>query len=318
MTVIFPPSPYPYKSYLPTAFDDSLTMLEKFNKLILIVEAMIPYFPDLDATFVDGIRNDLADMQTSVNDALARLAEQEKLWTSVNGSASAKAGESVYLKNDTNLFGYLSDGTFGNLATMEQNNIAKIGDFNIPTLWLAAMNYISLRAQNNPSFQLIDAEGNPVDDGRTLYHQGNNSYHLWAFASGSATLTKDVANPITNLTNINKVFPANAYVNGGYTIPRNGMYSHSVTVKLGTAPLAKGVIRVGIQKVADGVTSISEYADLHYDPTSYATPFLTVSFNAYYSKDDVITLTLEPQNENITIEEGTKLGLYILGDTIQA
>lgn len=226
--------------------------------------------------------------------------------------------DSLYIGNDNNIFGYKADGSYSNLATMEQNDIAKYGDFDIPTVWLMAQNYISLRAQNTPSFQLQDADGKPVGPGRTFFHQGNNCYHFIGFANSEQTLTKNVYQRATLFNSINGQFPPVSWGNNEYTIPRSGVYLFSPRIKITQPVTMDGVlrVRVSIVRASDGATDTSDMADIYYS-TAYDTPFLTTNFQYRLSKDDRVSIELRPYNENLTIGTGSSLNIYGLGDVIQ-
>lgn len=314
-----------YERYLPTAFDDGMTMLQKMNRIIehinslesvnqamldnwnaLVEWAQTGYIAD---TIVATLNGWLSNGQLT-NIALSR-------WYPV-GDNALRAQDSVYLNNDANLFGYDNAGGHTNIGTVQQNNLLQFGDMNAKTTWFVTDNYHSLRAPNSPSYQKVDSLGNAVGAGRTIKHQENSSYHLRVFANGDHALTKNIYTDLHTLTDVQDIFPPASYNNFAYIIPREGMYHFNLQMKIKTAPLNKGAIRVAISKLSAGVTTVTDMGDIFYDPAQYATPFLNMSFDWKFKKDDQVTIKVNPLTENLVIENGTRLQIYVLGDTIQA
>jgi len=243
-------------------------------------------------------------------------------WLRVKPIGSNALGfiDSAYLPNDCNLFGYRSDGvSFSNLITMEQNNIVKVGDYDA-LLWLVSNSYVSLRSPSNPSYQQIDAEGNPIGPGRTILHQGNTGGHLVVFSDGDHVLSQNIYSELHTLTVVNGQYPANSYNNFYYTIPRAGMYLFNVILKVKNAPTSVGAIRFGVEiiKASDQSTNQSDMQDVFYDPSAYGTPFISSTFMYRLSTGDQVKPIVKPLKEDVTITNGTKFYLYQLGDTIQA
>jgi hypothetical protein len=313
-----------YERYLPTAFDESMTLLQKMNMIIKQLETiggnnntMIENWNDLIEWVETGSISE--SVTTKLNEWLA-----DGTLNSLTlgrflpvGENAIKTIDSLYVPNDANIFGYKNDGTYVNIGTVQDNNIVQYGDYNADIMWLEAFNYHSIRAQNSPSFQKIDANKLPIEAGRTIKHQGNSSYHLRVVGVGEHILTKDSPTDLHTLTNVLHVFPPTAYNNFAYIIPREGMYGFNLQLKIKNIPLAKGVIRVSVSILSEGVSSIVEFADLAYDPATYGTPFLNTKFDWKFKKDDQVTVKVEALTENVTIGEGTRLQIYVLGDTIQ-
>jgi hypothetical protein len=307
-----PIEPHLYKRYLPTAFDDSLTLLEKVNRILQFLEVV-------GWNLSDGLSQEVLDqlekwrLDGTLENIMNDFFRYEKI-----GDESLELLGSLYLKNDKNLFGRKSDGTHANLATMQDNNIAQYGDYAVPVMWFIAMDYFSFRSKGNPTYQQIDDNGNAIGSGRTILHQGNACNHAVVFSSGTQTLFKGVDNNINILNNVNGVFPTGNFVNGVYTIPRAGMYFYDVAVKLGVTPPRQGYIRFVAQITKpDGSVITSNMEDVLYDPASYGTPFVSASFMYRHSNDDKVRILVHPLTDDVTIESGTKLYLYGLGDTIQ-
>lgn len=320
-----------WESYLPTAFDNELTILNKVNKMIKVLTDIITYLNN-GGTIPDGYGNgDVTALTDQVNDLLDRLTKQETMWKQVNGSPSAAAGESVYMPNDSNLFGYMADGqtkpngdNWLNIGTVEQNSIILLGDFfNFfngvgQPLWIEANTYVSMRGQNSPSYQKLDANGNTVDPGRTIKHQGNSSYHFIGFANGDQTLPVNTYSTLNTITTVNLQFPPSSWDGTGYLIPRNGVYAFDVKVKIDQAVTRAGSIRFALYIVhSDNSTTQSDIVDVDYNG-SYATPFKGTSFQYALSLGDRVYIQVKPLTDALTIGNGSQIHIYGLGDTIQS
>lgn len=297
---------------IPAVYEESMSFYELLSKVWAKLNELIGQLEGGTAQYIQQLMEKwLAD------GTLAQIIAGAFRWELV-GSDSLEAKGSIYLKNDNNLFGRKADGTFTNIGTVQQNDIVQYGDFDSDVMWMVTSKYHSFRAPSSPSYQQLDpVTGAAVGVGRTILHQGNSSNHLVAFSVGDVTLHQNSNNTLTNLTNINGQFPPNSYTNLRYAIPRAGMYHFDITAKIKTQPPKAGYIRVVLSIMRGGQEITSDMQDMYYDPVSYATPFLSESFLYRLSKDDLVQVQLKPLNETITLEEGTKLYIYGLGDTIQ-
>jgi hypothetical protein len=330
-TITTPMTLKQFEEYLPNAFDESLSLLQKVNKIIKVLNDVTSLLSDgVDQAVLDQLNAWLADgtlasvIGGGISDLDGRLDKQESMWTQVNGSPSAKAGESVYIPNDANVFGYMATGTskangdtWVNLVTAEQNNIILVGDSGSEQpLWLEAGTYHSLRAPLSPSFQKLDSNGNPIEDGRTILHQGIASNHFIGFASGSQSLPINVYTTLNNITTVNSQFPPSSWDNTGYLIPRTGVYEFNPKIKISQAVAGAGSIRFALYIVhSDNSTTLSDIEDVDYNGT-YGTPFKGVSFQYKMSAGDRAYIQVRPLTETLTIAEGSQIHIYGLGDTI--
>jgi hypothetical protein len=317
-----------YERYLPTAFNEELTILQKVNKIIQFLnksadqnQVLIDQWNALVTWIQTGIISD--QIQDKLNGWLADGTLESLTLGRFKpvGDTSLETDGSFYIPNDFNIFGRKSDNvSFSNLITMEQNNLVKVGDYDTDAMWLMSGVYQSFRAPLSPAYQQIDSQGNAVGTSKTMKHQGNSSNHLFVFGVGNHTCMMGEWIELHTLTNVGGQFPPNSYNNFAYTIPRDGMYDFTVTLKLSdqTPVTTKGAIRIAVSLLRGGVATIGEMATVHYDPTTDLSPFLSASFKYKYNLGDQITIKIKPINENITLEEGTRLHLYGLGDTIQA
>ncbi|UOY86789.1 BppU family phage baseplate upper protein [Bacillus glycinifermentans] len=222
---------------------------------------------------------------------------------------------SLYLKNDYNFFGYLSNGDHSNLATMEQNDIAKFGDAKAVT-WLAGKDYVSVRSPKMYLVEKSDEGGNAVTPARTVYHSGNLTNHAIFTAAETQALTKNTKNKLTLLNNISSSFPAGSATagTGAYKIPRSGAYFFQFTVRPTALTNANSVIRLGISRVRNGTTTEMDMQDI-VASNAFQTGFYTGTFIYQFNQDDEITPWINPLNEDITIQAGTRYNIYYLGDT---
>lgn len=242
----------------------------------------------------------------------AMITEEDLPYTKLGDAL--KLISSIYLGNDKNFFAYLSDGTYVNMVTMEQNDIGKLGDYTIPKLWIAARDYVQLRA---PKVELA-TELNPDESAKTtreLFHVGNFCNHVNVFSSGNQTLTKLTNNKLSIMTSIQSSFPSGSFVNNAYTVPRTGIYDICFIAKV-TTPLTSPdtYLRFGISRNRSGtVTDIDLIDDMLSN--SYATPFAGKSILYSLNAGDIITPYINPLNEDVTIGSGTKFVVYFKGDT---
>ncbi|MEK5521877.1 hypothetical protein B5V89_16505 [Heyndrickxia sporothermodurans] len=243
----------------------------------------------------------------------AMVTEQDLPYTK-KGNAAAFLS-SLYLGNDHNLFAYMSDGEYANLATMEQNDIAKLGDFNIPRLWIAARDYASFRTKKLEIVREWNEDGTAKVPARELYDVGNFCNHAIVQSNGTQTLTKGSKNKLSILGNIITAFPIGNFAANKYTIPRTGVYEINIIAKV-TADLtvANSYLRFGFFKTTGGVETDIDMMDEALS-SSYATPFVGVSFMYQFNKGDVVQPFINPLNENVTIGAGTKFNIFFKGDT---
>lgn len=232
------------------------------------------------------------------------------------GQNAVVAKDSVYLLNDANLFGYLSDGTHANLATMEDSDVARLGDTNAVT-WLMAKNYLSIRAPKAEIVEQVDSGYNAVSTPRTIYHQGNATYHaMFQTDGGTQILTQGANNKLNLLDDVVSSFPAGNATSGTgkFTVGRSGVYVVNYTVRPTAVTNTISVIRMGMTKVSSGVTTEITMQDI-LATSSYATGFYGGTFIAKLAKDDTIQPWINPLSEQITAQSGTKFNVYYLGDT---
>ncbi|QZA69114.1 tail protein [Bacillus phage 010DV004] len=270
-----------------------------------------------------------SDMSTAKSDISTLLTDTGELKTDVSGlqdltrftavgtNALATKG-SLYVKNDDNLFGYLSDGNFTNLATVEQNNIAKLGDTYIST-WLVGKDYVSIKAPSVSVVEQVNSDGSNISPARTMYHQGNFCNHaMFASTTGSLTLPVNVYTKLTVMDSIVSSFPQGKATGVSYTVPRAGIYTFNVTIKVTTAvTAASGYIRFALNRDRGGTVTDIDLQDVQYS-NAYGTPFLSANFIYKCEAGDILTPEVKPLTEDITIGAGTKCNMYFLGDSIQS
>ena len=313
---------------VPAIFDDSMSYLEILYKLANNVNHITEHWNEfvdyavkegfidkLNEWLEDGTFSDLINNQV-YGDILEQIEDLRSRFTSI-GDAVETLG-SLYVPNDHNLFGRKKDGSYMNIGTVQQNDILQYGDEATRTMWLVAMGYHSLRSPSSPSYQKIDEDGDPVGPGRTILHQGNTGGHLVVFSVGEHPLKKNEYIEMHTLTNVNGCYPPDSYNNFYYKVPRAGMYFFNPIVKLRDEPPARGYLRFGLRIMrANGTVTNSDMADVLYDPDVYGTPFISSSFGYRLSTGDQVQVIVKPINHEIVLDEGTKLYLYQLGDTIQ-
>ncbi|AUO79637.1 hypothetical protein BSP10_234 [Bacillus phage BSP10] len=157
---------------------------------------------------------------------------------------------------------------------------------------------------------------------RETYHQGNFCNHA-IFSSSEAvapaTLPKDTYTDLTAvLDTVDSAFPAVSASAAAYTVPREGVYSFNVTVKVTTAVTATaGYIRFGLKQSRGETVTDLDIQDVHYS-NAFGTPLLSATFIYKCAAGDVITPVIKPLTEDITVGTGSKCSIYFLGDSIQA
>ncbi|MCQ6265603.1 hypothetical protein M1K46_07990 [Fictibacillus sp. WQ 8-8] len=225
--------------------------------------------------------------------------------------------DSVYLPNDANFFAYMSDGTYANLVTMEQNDIFKVGDYNIPKAWFIAEEYISFKVPKIEVVQELNADHTNKTPSREVYHQGNATHHCMLGTDGTDTqvATQNAVNLMTILDNVFSVFPADNLTGINYTVPRAGVYNFDITAKIGAAVTKDGYIRFGLRVNRGGTITDYDLKDRPYHiNTVYGTPFIDAQFIYKLAKNDIVTPYVKPLTENITLGAGSKSNIYYLGD----
>lgn len=261
---------------------------------------------------ISTLQTDTGTLQTDVS----RLKDLTR-FTAVGINALATKG-SLYIKNDDNLFGYLSDGNFTNLATVEYNNIAKLGDTYINT-WLVGKDYVSIKAPSVSLVEQVNYDGSNISPARTMYHQGNFCNHaMFVSTTGSLTLPADVYTKLTVMDCIVSSFPQGKAAGVSYTVPRAGIYTFNITIKVSAALKAtSGYVRFALNIDSDGTVSDVNLQDVQYS-NAYGTPFLSANFIYKCNARDIITPEVKPLTEDVTIGAGTKCNIYFLGDSITA
>ncbi|AXH71141.1 hypothetical protein BSP38_099 [Bacillus phage BSP38] len=157
---------------------------------------------------------------------------------------------------------------------------------------------------------------------REAFHQGNFCNHAMFSSSEtvtSATLVKDTYTDLTAvLDTVVSSFPAGKATGASYTIPREGVYSFNITLKVTTAvTAAAGYIRFGLKQSRGETVTDIDLQDVHYS-NAFGTPFLSANFIYKCNVGDVITPEIKPLTEDVTIGAGTKCNIYFLGDSITA
>ncbi|AYJ75183.1 putative minor capsid protein 1 [Bacillus phage BSP36] len=261
---------------------------------------------------ISTLQTDTGTLQTDVS-GLKDLTR----FTAVGTNALATKG-SLYVKNDDNLFGYLSDGNFTNLATVEQNNIAKLGDTYVST-WLVGKDYVSIKAPSVSVVEQVNSDGSNISPARTMYHQGNFCNHaMFASTTGSLTLPANVYTKLTVMDSIVSSFPQGKAAGVSYTVPRAGIYTFNITIKVSAALTAtSGYVRFALNMDRGGTVSDVDLQDVQYS-NAYGTPFLSANFIYKCNAGDIITPEVKPLTEDVTIGAGTKCNIYFLGDSITA
>lgn len=220
---------------------------------------------------------------------------------------------SIYVKNDHNIFGYDNAGEKSNLATVQQNNIIQIGDFK-HVMWLAAKDYITVKAPAMSIVEEVTASGGNITPARTVFHQGNSTYHALMHTSGSATksIPKNTYGKIDIVVNPISAFPEGSVKNQAYTIPRPGIYTFVITAKISSAlSVDRSYLRFGVERNG----SFIDLSDVLVS-SAYGTPFISFNYMYQFDKGDTVAAAVKPLNEDLTIGAGSKFYIYFLGDAI--
>ncbi|MBX6361277.1 MAG: hypothetical protein IRZ03_14495 [Acidobacterium ailaaui] len=294
------------------ALTNTQSLQEQINQLVIEGDSSVEAAQA--RVNADGVA--FQTLKDRLDDSDARLAEVTDLARfEPNGQQSLTLKESLYIKNDKNLFGYNSDGSSSSIASIEQNDIIKFGDFkNIA--WIAAKDYVAIKAPAMSLTEQVDANGNNITPPRTIYHQGNFCNHAILYCTtGTQNLTKNSVNLISILDTTISAFPSYNVTNNSYIIPRKGVYVINITAKITTTVTAtSGLMRFGIRRNSGGTVTDIDINDQSYSSTAYGTPFLGTTFIYRFNQEDIVSPYLKPLNENITIGLGTKFNIYFLGD----
>lgn len=229
------------------------------------------------------------------------------------GTKSLIAEGSLYLRNDNNFFGYKNDGTPSSLATMEQNNIAKFGDYDVDA-WIAALNAVSVRAPKLTVATELRSDGTAINT-REAYHEGNLSNHAMCVLSSNINLLQNTRTKLSNMT-VNSQHPLDSCASGSgaYTVPRSGVYMINMTARPVSLANAQSVLRFGLSKTTGGVESFYDIADV-FASSAWGSGFYNASFMFKASAGDVLAPFVNSLNEAITLQAGTKFNIYYLGNT---
>ena len=259
---------------------------------------------------ISSLQADTGSLETDV-DGLKGLTR----FTAVGANSLATKGP-LYIKNDDSLFGYMSDGSFSNLATIEQNDIAKLGDTYANT-WLVGKEYVSIKSPTVSVVEQFNADGSNKSEARTVYHQGNFCNHaMFSSTTGTLVLPVNVYTKLTVMDSIISSFPQGKAAGVSYTIPREGVYTFNITIKVSTdLTSASGYVRFALNRDRGGTVSDIDLQDVQYS-NSYGTPFLSANFIYKCDAGDILTPEVKPLTEDVTIGEGTKCNIYFLGDSI--
>lgn len=222
---------------------------------------------------------------------------------------------SVYLKNDQNLFGYLSDGTTAsNIATVEDNGIVRFGDEKTRT-WIMAKDYLSIRSPKLELVEQWDSSYAGTTPTRTVYHSGNSTNHAMFNVSGTQTMAQNTKNKLSIMNTIVSQFPSGNATSGtgAYKIPRSGIYVFQFTVRPTDITNTISILRLGLSKSTGGSSTDIDMLDV-LATSSYGTGFYGGTFMYALDQNDIVSPWINPLHENITIQSGTKFNLYYLGD----
>lgn len=269
----------------------------------LLALAEMGYTTDTEKLFIGGLSGNIGF-----------LSEASQPYT-VLGMDALQAKSSMYLINDNNLFSYNSLGVISNLITKQQNDITDIGAKDGET-WIRANDYVSIRAPKLELSEEQDENGNNINFPiRTIYHNGNSSYHAILNTSGSDTqvLTTGTENFPAIVDTVVSAYPS-ANISGiDYTIPRTGIYEISVTAKVSTAITEDECIRFGYQLDKGGVITQNDRTD-EYLSSVYATPFVTGTMTYVFAKDDIVSPYIKPLTGDITIGAGSRVQITFVSD----
>lgn len=254
------------------------------------------------------------EMQQTLQEFSDNMAKIESFLPYEKVGNAAKFLSSLYLLNDNNLFGYLKNGDFANLATMEQNDIAKYGDSVLPALWLVSQ-AISFRSANGLKVvRQFAADGTATGPIRDIYDVENFSNQaVMQSSAGTLSAPKDSKTNFMGILSTLTQFPAGSVTEGTsgyYTIPRTGLYRCDISTKVTTAlTLVDSWIRLGVKRDRGGVVTNSDINDERCG-TSYATPFVTMSMALPFNAGDKVSPYITPLSEAVTIGSGSKFHIH--------
>ena len=260
---------------------------------------------DTQEQTIQSLTTDLSGEKTKT-DTFIQEIPYEKI-----GIGGVKAKASFYLDNDNNIFTYTSDGKRVNIATVQQNNILDIGNFDTDT-WIRGKEKVSIRAPKIDITPEMNPDGTASGPGREILHTGITAYHAKLHSNGTQALTKGNNNTLTITNDLQSCFPTGSVSGSKYTIPKAGMYSFMITLRPQAVTQQISMIQFGleIRKGAD-----VSYTDLGAEIASsaYQTAFICKTFMFQLSQGDVVAPFIKPFNEDMTIGAGTRFFCYYMG-----
>lgn len=260
---------------------------------------------DAEQEFSRALETKLNEEQAKT-DAFMQAIPYEKV-----GNGGLKAKSSFYLNNDDNFFGQTSSGKTVNVATIQQNNILDIGNFDTDT-WVRGKDKVSIRAPKIDITPEMDANGVATGPGREILHTGITAYHAKLHSTGNQTLTEGTNNVLTITSDIQSCFPAGSVSGTKYTIPKAGMYMFMVTLRPQAVTKQISMIQFGLEIRKGNDVSFSDLGS-EIASSAYQTAFIGKTFMFQLSQGDVIAPFAKPLNEDLIIGAGTRFFCYYMG-----
>lgn len=245
-------------------------------------------------------KSDVSTLKSDMSAAKSDVSSLKSDMTTAKSDISTLLTDTGELKTDV--------GGLQNLIS-SSSGVVDVGDATMD----AVINGKSKVSVSSPMLQVSSREA---------FHQGNFCNHTILASSEAVTpvtLTKDAYTELTGvLDTVTSAFPAGSVSGATYTVPREGVYSFNITVKVTTAVTATaGYVRFGLKQQRGETTTDIDIQDTHYS-NAFGTPFLSATFIYKCNAGDVITPEVKPLTEDITVGAGSKCNIYFLGDSIQS
>lgn len=134
--------------------------------------------------------------------------------------------------------------------------------------------------------------------------------HVDSRLNGTQALTKGTNTELTSLSNVVSRFPSDIADGHQIKIPRSGFYMFALVIRATAVTSAQSVMRMSVNS-GSGNVILGDFLI----SSAYETAFYSGSFMKDFKEGDIISPCLNPLNENITIQAGTRLTVFFLGDS---
>ncbi|MDK2600677.1 hypothetical protein QO179_24595 [Bacillus stercoris] len=137
-----------------------------------------------------------------------------------------------------------------------------------------------------------------------------------ASATGTQVLTQNTNNTLSILDSVTSNLPANSVAtgSGAYTVPRKGLYMCVITLAPLAITQANSVIQLGV-KIAEGENVVENNTTQLVATSASPNGLFSSVFTIFLNENTVVTPFVNPLNEEITIQAGTKYTITLINNS---